>query len=239
MALKQRFPWIGVSAVVAFMVVVTVAGLRIPDYVGVSNKEVVLPMLGLTQIGPDASAELLAERIAAYDPAPMFIPSPMSSSDSVIEREDQVGAGGPFEALPPSLTKTGPLRFGSTVPVPVDPVEGLRLTERADAALAVGRTDAVGERLFDRGGQIEAISIENGHIALTLNLPETSDMPRTDWQPLELMGAVTRAGFIGELVVTASSGSDEIDDFFRSHLAKNVRLDARLQPGFYAFRVGP
>jgi len=239
MALKQRFPWIGVSAVVAFIVVLTVAGLRIPDFVESSNKQVVLPMLGLTKIGPDASAELLAERLAAYDPTPMFMPSPMNSSDSVSGVGAQVGAGGPFEALPPSLTRTGPLRFASLVPVPLDAVEGLRLTERSDAALVVGRTDVVGERLFERSGQLEAISLENGRTVLTINLTDASGVLRADWQPLELMGAVTRTGFIGEIVVTASSGSDEIDEFFRFHLAENVRLDARLRPGFYAFRVGP
>lgn len=239
MALKERFPWVRVSAVVALVVVVIVASLRIPDFEHAPASETVLPTVGLTQIGPDASAELLAEQLAAYDPTPMFIPSPMTSSDPGIKEEAQAGTGGPFEPLAPDLTKTGPLRFAAPVPVPAGPVEGLRLTERTEAALALGRTELAGEGLSIRAGQIEAIAVDSGRIVFTLNMPAAPDMPRADWQPLELMGAVTRAGLVGELVVTISSGSEEIDGFFRSHLAKNVRIDARLRPGFYVFQVGP
>ena len=239
MALKERFPWVRVSAVVALVVVVIVAGLRIPDFEHAPASETVLPTVGLTQIGPDASAELLAEQLAAYDPTPMFIPTPMNNSGPVIEVEAHVGTGGPFEPLPPGLTKTGPLRFAAPVPVPSGPVEGLRLTERTEAALALGRADVAGEGLVVRAGQIEAISLDSGRVVVTHTMPEAPDMPGGDWQPLELMGAITRAGFVGELVVTSSSGSEEMDDFFRFHLRKNVRIDARLRPGFYAFRVGP
>jgi hypothetical protein len=115
----------------------------------------------------------------------------------------------------------------------------LRLTERTEAALALGRADVAGEGLVVRAGQIEAISLDSGRVVVTHTMPEAPDMPGGDWQPLELMGAITRAGFVGELVVTSSSGSEEMDDFFRFHLRKNVRIDARLRPGFYAFRVGP
>lgn len=239
MALKERFPWVRVSAVVTLVVVVTVAGLRLPDFERAPESKTVLPKVGLTQIGPDASAELLAEQLAAYDPTPMFIPSPMTSSDPGIKEDVQGGTGGPFEPLAPDLTKNGPLRFAAPVPVPAGPVEGLRLTERTEAALALGRADVAGEGLFVRVGQIEAISVDSGRVVFTHTMPEAPDMPDGDWQPLELMGAITRAGLVGELVVTSSSGSEEMDDFFRFHLRKNVRIDARLRPGFYAFRVGP
>lgn len=239
MASKERFPWVRVSAVVALAVVVTVAGLRLPDFERVPESKTVLPRVGLTQIGPDASAELLAEQLAAYDPTPMFLPSPMTGSDPGIKEEAQAGTGGPFAPLAPDLTKTGPLRFAAPVPVPAGPVEGLRLTERTEAALALGRMELVGEGLSIRAGQVEAIAVDTGRIVFTLSMPAAPDMPRSDWQPLELMGAITRAGLVGELVVISSSGSEEIDGFFRFHLAKNMRIDARLRPGVYAFRVGP
>lgn len=238
MAAKQRFPWVAVSGVVALVVIAAVAGLRVPESVDAGRDGSPSTALVLTQRGTGASDTELSEQLAAYDPTPMFIPSEMSSAP-VIPYEAKPGAGGPFSALPPELTKTGVLKFPPLVPPPTDSVAGLRLTERADAPLAIGRQDGAGQGLAPRTGQIEAVAIDLNRTSLKIDLPASLKVPIVDWQPLELMGAVTRAGLVGELVVTASSGSEEIDEFFRSHLRKNVRIDARLRPGFYAFRVGP
>lgn len=223
----------------ALVVVAGVAGLRVPESVDIGRDGSPSTALVLTQRETGASSDTeLSEQLAAYDPTPMFIPSEMSSAP-VIPYEAKPGAGGPFSALPPEMTKTGVLKFPPSVPLPADSVAGLRLTERADAPLAMGRLDGAGQGLAARTGQIEAVSIDLNQASLKIDLPASLKVPVADWQPLELMGAVTRAGLVGELVVTASSGSEEIDEFFRSHLRKNVRIDARLRPGFYAFRVGP
>ena len=44
---------------------------------------------------------------------------------------------------------------------------------------------------------------------------------------------------IGDLVVVTSSGSEEVDKYFRDHLAQVFHAGERLAPGVYAFRVGP
>lgn len=239
MAAKQRFPWVGTSAVAAFGVVIATAGLELPGDFPTPETRASLPALALTGGGAGVSQELLAERLAAYDPAPLFIPSPMGSNDAALPEAVRRGAGGPFASLPPELTKTGPLQFPSPVVVPRTPVEGLRLTERTDAPLALQRADTAGPAVAGRMARVDAVMADNGRILLTLNLPVAAGLPQTDWQPLELMGAVTRSGLTGDLVVTGSSGSDEIDEFFRSHLRKNVRIGERLPVGFYVFRVGP
>jgi hypothetical protein len=239
MAAPQRFPWVAVSAVVALVLMIVVVALRVPESVDVPVAGPALPSLGLTRFGLDAPAELLAEQLAAYDPTPMYIPSAMNSNMPVIPPEALPGAGGPFAVLPPDLTKTGVLKYPSSAPIPATAVGGLRLTERADAALVVGRVDTTGRELSSRAGQVEAVAIGGSVATLILDLPASLKVPGGDWQPLDLLGAVTRAGLVGELVVTASSGSEEIDDFFRSHLQKKENIGARLQPGFYAFRVGP
>lgn len=241
MVAKQRFPWVGASAVVALAVVMAVAGLQLPADRPTPSTRANLPVLTLTRGGTVRSAELLAEQLAAYDPTPLFIPSPMGSNDAALPEAARPGTGGPFPALPPELTKTGPLKFLSPVAIPRTPVEGLRLTERTDAPLALLRADTVGGGLAGRLAQVDAVAADSGRVmlTLTLSLPAPAGPPQADWQPLELMGAVTRAGLAGDLVVTSSSGSDEIDEFFRSHLRKNVRIGERLPVGFYAFRVGP
>ena len=239
MALKQRFPWVAVSAGVAVVIVAAVGWLQLPDGSWLQSAPAGLPSLGLTQIDASLPKELLAEQLAAYDPAPLFIPSPMNSNEPKLPDEAKAGARGPFAALPPELTKKGPEAFPSPVLVPAAPVDGLRLTERSEAPLALGRGDGSVEPIKTRSGQVEAVNASSGKVVLALDLTALGGLPDGDWQPLELMGAVTRAGLAGDLVVTASSGSDEVDEYFRSHLKKNVRLGDRLSPGFYAFRVGP
>jgi hypothetical protein len=239
-AQSPRFPWIAVSAVAAVAVVVAVVALQVPDGGGVSTEPAeVLPLLGLSRDRASLSADLLAEQIAAYDPTPMFIPSAMNNNDPALPANNRPGAAGPFQGLPPALVKTGPLQLPYLVPTPASPVAGLRLTERADAPLALARADGAGKSLAERAAKIEVTRLKDGGSALVLELSSPLSLPQEDWQPFELMGAVSRSGQVGELVVTDSSGSEEIDDFFRFHLQKIVRIDARLRPGFYAFRVGP
>lgn len=239
MAAKQRFPWVAVSAVVAVVVVATVAWLQLPADYGHPSATASRPAFVLTQNGPGMSAELLAEQLAAYDPAPLFIPSAMSSTGAALADKGRPGSTGPFAEFPPALTKTGALEFPVPVPVPRGPVQALRLTERPESPLAIARAETAGKGLVPRGAQVEAVLASTGRVVVSLNLPVSDALPQTDWQPLELLGAVTRSGLLGELVITASSGSVEIDDYFRSHLRKNLRIGDRLPAGFYAFRVGP
>ena len=241
MAAKQRFPWVAVSAAVSTVVVVSVAWLQLPEDHQVPPKGPSLPVLGLTKIGAASPEELLAERVAAYDPTPMFIPSAMTSSEPRPTADSLPGAAGPFAPLPSELTKSGPLKFPPLVRVPVAPVDGLRLTSRSGVPLVMARADveAVGQGLAVRLAQVEVLAAGGDRVAVKLDLPAVADLPAGDWQPLELMGAVTREGLVGELVVTTSSGVEEIDAYFRFHLRKKVRIGVRLPEGFYTFRVGP
>ena len=78
MAKEARFPWVAVSAVVAFVLIGIVAMLPLPHEAQRVERKGHLPRLGLTQISPDRATELLIEQIVAYDPAPLFIPSAMN-----------------------------------------------------------------------------------------------------------------------------------------------------------------
>ncbi len=239
-AQSPRFPWIAASAVAAIAVVAAVVGLQVPEGGGPSvEQRAGLPLLGLSQVKASLSADLLAEQIAAYDPTPMFIPSAMNNSDPALPADAQPGTVGPFAGLPPALVKTGPLRFPAPVAIPASPVAGLRLTERAEAPLALARMDTAGQGLSVRAARVEVARLDDGVTELVVELPSPVPLLQGDWEPLELMGAVSRSGQVGGLVITTSSGSDEIDEFFRSHLQKNLRVGARVKAGFYVFHVGP
>jgi hypothetical protein len=241
MRVKQRFPWVAVSAVAATLVVGIVAWLQIPSP-GRPQSGAPLPALGFTRLDPSHAADVLAEQLAAYDPTPLFLPSEMNSSQALHLSETQRHAEGPFAALKVPLIFTAEkagLDFPPLVAVPAGPVQGLNLANQQQASLVLGRMESAGKSLAGRGGYLEACEMGSGRVVWTLALPETADGPQGDWQPMELLGAVSRFGQIGSLVVTVSSGSDEVDEYFCSHLAQKIRIAERLPPGFYAFRVGP
>lgn len=238
MVANERFPWVAVSAVIAVAVLSAVAWLGVDDGARSSAPLAPQPALGLTRMDGGAAAAVLAEKLAAYDPTPLFLPSMMNAELSLPPAiHDDVA--GPFAPLPPSFAKTGPQRFPAQVAVPPTPVGGLRLTERAEAPLVLARQDSAGGALGGRLGRVEAVEVATGRIAFVADLPISSDQPGDDWQPLELMGAVSRSGVAGKLVVTQSSGSDRVDEFFQGHLMTQVRIGEQLREGIYLLRVGP
>lgn len=240
MELRGRFPWIGVSAVAACLVVAVTAWLQIPDVTPRSEHEAPMPVLVLSRVDDGAVSDVaLAEQLTAYDPTPLFLPSEMSSSASLVLGESDDRFVSPFKPITPTLTKTGPLVFSSTTPLPKNAVAGLGLTERADAPLAIGRADHEVAPLPARLARVEALDPRSGRTVLAFDLEPSPQAPAQGWQPLELVGAVSEAATIGDLVVTVSSGVGEVDDFYREHLKETARIGALLPRGFYLFRVGP
>jgi hypothetical protein len=238
MPVQKRFPWVAVSAVVAALLIGVVAMLPSVGEGPSVAKAAKLPALGLARISRGESTELLTEQILAYDPAPLFIPSAMNCSEAELPAGIRPGSEGPFAELPARFTRSAPLSFPSKVKTPRTPVEGLGRTGGHNALLALDRTDAVEAKEESAGVRIEVLKVGVSDWMNAGELPAASVAGFEDWQPLELMGAVTREGFVGELVVTTSSGSIEIDDDFRSLLRKNVLFGGRLPVGFYTFRVG-
>ena len=241
MAAKQRFPWVSVSAVAAVLVVGVVVWLQIPRAPMSSQQGVSLPTLGFTKLDPSRTPEILAEQLAAYDPTPLFLPTAMNSSPPASLTDAQRNAEGPFAPLKASFIFAkgdASLNFPPDIAVPTSFVQGLDLADKRGTPLFLGRMDSVGKKLPHRVGYLEVVEAGSGRVVLSLSL-DTAAGPQGDWQPMELLGAVSRFGQVGSLVVTVSSGSDDVDDYFGSQLTQVVRIGARLPPGFYVFRIGP
>jgi len=242
MKVKQRFPWIWVSAAAAVLVVGVVAWQQIPAVTPAAKTGKPMPVLGFTRLDPSSQAAVMAEQLAAYDPTPLFLPTDMNSGQKALGSEEKTNAGGPFANLSPQLVfnkEKADVVFPPIVDVPGDPVQGLALTDRREIPMAMGRTDGVGDKLPDRAGYMEVSRAGDGHVVLSMPLPETADRPQGDWQPMQLLGAASRFGLVGGLVVTVSSGSDAVDDYFSARLTRAVRVGERLPSGFYTFRIGP
>ena len=233
-----RFPWIGVSAVAAFVLLGIVLALPIPEEVRRDERPGNLPAMGLTRISPDQATELLNEEIGAYDPAPLFIPSKMNSSDPELPEGIRPGAKGPFAELPPLYVRNAPLLFPAGVSLPDGPVEELKRTVLVKGMVAMGLVDLEKGEGAKPAIRLEVLRVGSGEQVLAIDIPLVSGLGDGDWQPLELVGAVSREGLVGDLGVALSSGSNEIDNDFRSHLHQNMLIGDRLPKGFYTFRVG-
>ena len=238
MSVNERFPWVPVSAVVAMVLVAAVITIRLPDDVVDVRPVGGLPVLGLTRIDPTQANELFAEQLAAYDPAPLFIPSAMNSNGPALPSGIRPGALGPFSDPPALFVRTAPLAFPIAGKLPASPVDGLKLTELPDAPLGFALAEQSVSDQGRTGGAVEVVRVGGDSIVFAMGLPGKEELPEVDWQPLELLGAVTGTGLTGELVVNVSSGSSEMDDYFRSLLKKNALIASRLPVGFYLFRIG-
>ena len=260
MAQLPRFPWLPVTGAVVLVLLGVGFALRIPEGEEAGeNKPVVLPPLQLSNLDPASAEVLMLEQIAAYDPSPMFLPAPverLTVAPAAIlpgAAGQQKEAGSPFAVLSETLVfqqGVAGIVFPTGVTAPVTPAEALRLPARKDIPTSLGRGDVQAARLPARLGRLEVIDAQGGEQVLALDLPAIAangtaipglpvDVATGDWAPLELAVTVNSAGLVGGVSVAGVAVSEETGEFFRSYLAREVRIGDRLRPGFYTLKVGP
>ena len=238
MRVESRFPWVAASVVVALLLLAVGMSLPLPDLPRSVQQREILPKLGLARINLENATELLTEKILAYDPAPLFIPTSQNSNEPEMAANSLPGGRGPFGDLEVQFYRSGPNYFQASVNPPGGTHEGLGRMVFADSLLALGRADEMHKNLTQKALRFEAFRIDNGNLVLSREFSEVVEPSELAWQPIELVGVVSRTGLVGDLVVAVSSGSNEIDDNFRFLLQKNVLIGNRLPVGFYTFRIG-
>lgn len=235
----------------AVLVVAAAALLRLPGAPPAGQGRAPLPTVSVTNPGPTGSSPLLAEKLKLDDPTLLFMPADAERGETLLNGSLRPDAGVPAATVtdqklsfsPDSLgAGTLAVQFSEPVPAPQNALEGLRLTERPDAPLTLGRTDNSATNLPTRTGWVEAVATAktaNSQVAWSGELGRSDRVPAGDWDPLELLGAVAPSGLVGNLVVTRSSGSETVDNQIRQLLTLTLHVGQRLPPGIYTFRVGP
>lgn len=90
------------------------------------------------------------------------------------------------------------------------------------------------------GGMLDVVSSATGHRVFARALPlEARPASNKPWSPLEMMATIDAAGLSAPLVITSSSGVEEIDAHYRNFLVRQYRIGERLPPGFYQIVVAP
>ncbi len=194
--------------------------------------------LQLVSVGGAAGDPVLAEDVALFDPATLFLPTRWNSSYVAKAVRDP---GAAFAAYPPKpvFSESAPLLALPEPAVPASPAAALADDPPGVPLLGFGRVAAAVAPLAARGAFMEVVSAAGGRPILAEALTEAAPPPDAPWQPMEFMAAVDAAGLVGPLVATVSSGAAPVDAYFRRYLADTLKIGVRLSPGFYRISVGP
>jgi len=235
---------IAVAAVLAALVVLAVTQVRLPKSTAVKPPKVEPSSVAIAR--PNGGNAELRAQVELYDPKPLFLPTPINSSDPALPATLRREPGSAFKAIPPKPLFIEYEKLNIELPYPVampeNPAEVWRTGETANPFFSFGRINYPYTPLPKRLAFLEVLQAKTGRtvIAVPLSTDPKNSLPAVDWQPLEMAVAVEPTGLVGEPMVTGlGSGFDEVDDYFRAFIVKQFRLGARLPPGFYMLRIGP
>lgn len=197
------------------------------------------PFVQLAGTSGAAADRVLQERAEFFDPSPMFLPTARNAGQGGLPARLVAQPGHIFKdfAAKWNVAEANLPSYGADV---VTAPEGLvDVMTRANEApfSGLGEVAAPERRTGSRSGFIEVKSMQGSSlIAAALT---GAAIPRGDFAPLEFLATVNAAGLVGEPVLVAGSGAEDVDNFFRDYLAKGFRLGERLAPGSYRVVIGP
>jgi len=245
-AAADRQRWL--SAVIGALATIAVVGglVRFPPL----NFTDPAPPPSAFELRRVAAADLIqSEEVALSDLAPLFLPTPWNASlapaphrepgKTFFDREAVSyafgDAGWSFEReLPPVVTMSGKPMAAAL------PLDALRANSPAAVLSGFGRSDLPLLPVPARSGFVEIIETGSGRSVLAVALPPDIRPPTERmWAPLEFLASVEAAGLVAPLTLTARSGVEEVDAFYRNYLTRTFRLGERLPPGFYRVTVSP
>jgi len=239
---EPAFPWLWTTVAVIVVLVAAVSLVRTPEPPPVRRAETspLRGQVGLTRLDETSGDVVTREEATFRDPTPLFLPTPWNAGADVGPPVPTTGPEGRFADYAAKLTNRRPklpVWFAPTA-APEAPAAGLRVGERSDPFGSVGRRETAIEALPERLGFIDVLQAATGRRVLATSLAPTATAPREDWQPMEMLVGVDRAGWV-QAAVTAGSGVDEWDRFLLQFIEKDFRLAERVTPGFYRVVVGP
>jgi hypothetical protein len=236
---------IAIAAVLVALVVLAATMIRLPKPAGGKTASPTTSSVVIARVDPKGGNAALLQQVELYDPKPLFLPTPINSSDPELPADMRREPGAAFRAFPAQYAfdeyDMKKVAFPEPIEVPGNPVQGLAVGKAPNPFYAFGRINYAAKPLPSRQAFLEVQQAKSGRTVLAMPLPadHPDALPAVDWQPMELIIAIESSGIVGEPIVTSGSGFEAVDNFFRMYVAKQFRLGARLAPGFYALRIGP
>ena len=198
------------------------------------------PFVQVAGAGQAQGALVLRERAEFFDPTPLFFPTDHNYGQGALPEAAKRQPGEVFGSFAAKLYFTDQklTLYGQEATVAPERLAGV-LAQGNEAPFAgFGQQDVRRQSLLSRQRFLEIRSAGGGNMIATQSLEKLA-LPGSDFEPMEYLVTVGAAGLIGDPFLTAGSGGEEIDGFFREYLAKIARLGERLSPGRYRVTVGP
>lgn len=197
------------------------------------------PFVQLASSGQAATARVLQERAELLDPTPMFLPTDRNAGQAGLPRQLVARPGQIFADFAPRLNidEADLANYGAdTAGAPESLADVMARSNEVPFAGLGEQANAI-VKLEARSACFEVKNLQGK--SLLSESVQAKAVPRGDFVPLEFIATVSAAGLVGEPMLVASSGAEEVDAFFRDYLAKAARLGERLAPGTYRVQVGP
>ena len=234
----KRRVWIGL----VFALAVTGAWwakARVPP-VTVTTTPARAPFVRLASTGPGAGDQVLREQAALMDPSPLFFPTEWNFGQRPLDDSMRRQPGQVFGSFAPNFTfvEQNLKTYGSEAAVVPERLADVVVQGNEAPFAGIGQIDVQRPALAERSGFLEVRDLVGGENIMAQALTGLS-LPRPDFAPVEFLIVVSSSGVVGDPVLMAGSGWEEVDAFFRSYLVKSFRLGERLNPGRYRVLVGP
>lgn len=194
---------------------------------------------------PLESNKPLAEQADLHDPVPLFLPvgwnSRPSGPSSAVGLEPGLELSRSFTGKLAYAEDSAAIDFPARVPIPARPADAIGLGDPALLFLGMGRKDREIPAPPGRAAYIEVVASDTGLTVASVTGPirEAKVPTASDWQPLEMLVVVDRAGLVAPPTISRTSTVDLMDDFFRGYLEKGIHLGEKLGPGSYVVTIGP
>jgi hypothetical protein len=198
------------------------------------------PFVQLADGSAGAGDRILREQAELLDPTPLFFPTKWNYGQGPLRGDVAREPLQVFGSFDPKYVYADEnmKAFGlERSPLPQRPSDLLALGDEIPFG-GFGQIDVPRRPLPERRGYLEVRPLGSPNIIISQRLADV-EVPRRDYGPLEFLVVVSRYGLVGEPVLAAGSGSDEVDAFFSSFLVKTFRLGERLEPGRYRVLLGP
>lgn len=184
--------------------------------------------------------KLLEERAEFLDPTPLFLPTSKNFQQGPLPSRVIKQPGQVFRDFEPKwhFVATTLPEYGETSDSDAGSLPEM-LARGNDAPFAgLGRIDQSSLPLASRKGFIEVKALKSGILSVS-GVLEGLNLPEIDFNPVEFMVSVASEGLVGDPVMVATSGQDEIDGKLKDYLVKVYRIGERLAPGRYMVLIGP
>lgn len=197
------------------------------------------PFVQLAGAGKAAGDRLLQEKAELLDPTPLFFPTEWNYGQQPLRLISRKQPGQFFGAFPPQriIDEKNIASYGAETPAVPEKLADVLVQGNEAPFAGIGQIDKPQSGLYVRMGYLEIRDLKSGYIIRGESLTGVF-LSRKDFAPVEFLVVVEAGGLIGEPFLTAGSGWDEVDSFFRTYLVKSYRLGERLRPGRYRVVIG-